>query len=257
MSLLKTLEEIKKVSPYAEEDTDAGAIETLAGRRARKAKAIEDLKRLKRNYREALMRSAVFILVTGSEAKEFESIATNQFGCMASELEGFYQDLAGRVHPTLYLGKETNANVFDVVGRHLEDLANELDIVGYPMLQYKQQYSRTVNSKEEFTQIVKTAVNQQVGGEMVGIHAVNSLTNSAIASNHSATVTPIVLTTDDAALAMNLVPALERLSPRVFLVLAGKGPKQLKGNKDLLAIKTSTPENVEETLKTIKSSLKK
>lgn len=257
MSLQKTLDEIKKVLPYAEEDTDSGAIETLAGRRARKTRAIDDLKRFKRQYKESLLRSAVFILVTGSEAKEFEGIAKEQFRCLSSPVESFYQDLANRVHPTLWLGKDTNANVFDVIGRHLEDMAHELDITGYPMLQFKAHYNRMANTMEEFVNIIRTAINEQVGGEMVGIYAVNKLVDEAIKNSHSATVTPIVMTAFDGKLALDLVPALERLSPRVFLVLAGKGSKELKAKKDLLAIKAATPENVEATLKTIKSSLKK
>lgn len=257
MSLVKVLEEMKKYRPFIEENTDTGPQETLSARRGRKRQAIESMKTLKRQYTESLLRSAVFILVTGSESKEFETVAKEQFGCLSSDPNGFYVNLASRVHPSLYSEKEAVSNIFDVVGRHLEDAARELDVVGYPQLIFKQEYRRTIKNQEDFVNLLKIAINQQVGGEMVGLYAINTLTDAAIANNYAETVTPIVLATENAGLAKDLVAALERLTPKVFCVLAGKGPKNLKQVQGLLAIKDASPSNVEQTLKTIKSNLKK
>lgn len=41
MSLQDTLTEIKRLKPFAEEDTNVGPLETLNGRRGRKSQAIE------------------------------------------------------------------------------------------------------------------------------------------------------------------------------------------------------------------------
>lgn len=257
MSLLKVLEEMKKVRPLAEEDTDSGPVETLTARRGRQKRAVETLKDLRRQYSDDLLRSAVFILVVGSDREAFETTVTTDGSCLLSKAESFYEDLANRVHPTIYAGKDPGANLFDVVGRHLEDKARELGMTEYPQLLFKNQYRRMVHTPAEFTELLKQAITEQVGGEVVGINAVRALTDKAIANNHDKTVTPIVLSTEDQKFAVELIPHLERLTPRVFLVVAGKAPKQLKSIQGAVVLKEVTAETVEGALNQIKNNLKK
>ena len=222
MSLEKTLKEIKALKPFAEENTDIGPIETMSGRRGRKNQAIEQLRQLKLTYKRDLMNSALFLIVVGSERAQFEEITTNKkFGLFAANPEEFFQDLSSRIPAALYAGKESVGNIFDVLGRHLEDKANELDIVGYPQLIFKESYAGTLGGPEAFTKLVKRAVSDQMGAEVVGIQAVNSILDKAIDKNHAGKTTPIVMTTDDLAFASKLSGDLNRLSPRVFLVQAG------------------------------------
>lgn len=257
MSLQKTLEEMKKHAVYANEDVDSGPVETLSGRRGRKKAAIESLKTLRRQYSDDLMRSAVFILTVGSDREAFEKIASTEGNCLVSGADSFYSDLAGRIHPTLYAGKNPGANLFDVVGRHLEDKARELGMTEYPQLLFKNTYARMVQSPEEFTALLKQAITEQVGGEVVGINAVRTLTDVAIAKDHSATTTPILLSTEDSKFAVELIAHLERLTPRVFLVVAGKAPKQLKTMQGAIVVKETSLESVEAALNQIKNNLKK
>ena len=78
MSLEKVLKEIQTYKPFAEENVEGGNEATLNARRGRKNQAIEQLKVLTVQYRTDLLNSAVFILVSGSNRKEFESIATGE-----------------------------------------------------------------------------------------------------------------------------------------------------------------------------------
>lgn len=257
MSLAKYLDEMLKIRDFAEEDTDSGPTETLSGRRGRKRQAIEQMKTLRQQYSDALMRSAVFILTVGSEREIFETAVTIDGSCLLSKAESFFEDLAGRVHPTLYAGKDPGANLFDVVGRHLEDKARELGMTEYPQLLFKSQYRRMIQTPEEFTELLKLAITEQVGGEVVGINAVRGLTDKAIANNHAATVTPILLSTPDNKFSVELIPHLERLTSRVFLVVAGKAPKQLKSMQGAIVMKEATSEAVEAALTQIKNSLRR
>lgn len=257
MSLQTVLEEIKKLKPFAEEDVDAGPVDTLSGRRGRKHQAQERLKVLRREYITDLMKSSVFIVASGVGRDEFAKIATENFGFFSADPEEFYRDLASRISPSLYSGKESVSNIFDVLGRYLEDKAMELGIIGYPQLIFKQQYRKAINSAAEFQELVKQAVNEQLGTEIVGIQAVNSLVDKAIAKGHSDKITPIVLATGDEQLALDLVKDLERLTSRVFLTVTGKASKGLKAVEGVLTLKEATPETVEQTLTTIKKSLKK
>lgn len=257
MSLSKVLEEIKRVQPHAEEDVTTGPPETLAGRRGRKAQAIETLKRLKREYSNSLRETAAYILVVGDKRDAFASIATENYKCFSNDPESFFTDLVNRVPAALYINKDGESNMFDIVGRHLEDKALELDLVGYPQLIFRHEYQRHLTSKEDFLALIKLAVTEQVGGELVGIQAAKELTDAAIKRDHGAKLTPILLPTGDDKFALTVARDLERLSNRVFIVSVGKSSKAIKAADGVIFVKDPTNENVENALKTISASLKR
>lgn len=257
MSLASVLEQIKKVKPFAEENTDTGPAETLNGRRGRKRQAIEQLKELKFQYRDDLRRSAIYILVTGSNRDAFSETATKEFKCFSADPEGFYKDLANRIPPALYTNKESISGIFDIVGRHLEDKALELGISQYNQLIFRQGYRQAVHSVEDLVGLLKTAINEQMGGEIVGINAVHQLTDEAIEKEHAKKNTPIILNSGDEKLVLDLADSLERLTPKVFLVVAGKGTKALNAVEGVLKVKEVTNDSVENMLTTIQNSLKK
>lgn len=255
MSLQTVLAEIQKVKPFAEEDTNSGPIETLNGRRGRKAQAIEQLKRLKREYKQSLIQNTVFIISTGSDREEFTKTATEQFGLFSADPETFYRDLASRVPETLYKGKEGVSNIFDVLGRHLEDKMMELDINEYNQLIFKAGYAKAINSAEEFAKLIKSAINQQIGAEIVGIQAIDSLVDMAIEKGHADKITPVILTTDDEGFAQELMKDLGRLTTKVFLAITGEG--NLKSTAGALILKDSSKKSVETALKEMRKGLKK
>jgi hypothetical protein len=257
MSLENVLKAIKENKPFAEENVESGPMETLNGRRGRKNQAIEALGRLKTEYLSDLLKSAVFIVVAGSERTEFEKVATTKFNLFSADPETFYNDLAGRVSPSLYLGKEGVNNIFDVLGRHLEDKMSELGAVQYNQLIFKEKYIKTVTSVADFTSIVKEAINDQLGTEIVAIQSVNSILDSAIDRNHSSKTTSIVLTTGDEKLTQDLLKDLDKRGNRVTLVLAGKTSKAFKGLENTVNVKEVTEESVKTALDSIKNLLKK
>lgn len=254
MSLQNILAEIKKVKAFADEDTNSGPPETLNARRGRKAQAIESLKRLKRDYKQELMKNTVFIVSVGSQREEFAKIASEEFGVFTADSEAFYKDLASRVPEVLYKGKEGVSNIFDVLGRHLEDKMGELDILAYNQLLFKAGYAKTINSQEEFTQLIKKAINDQIGSEVAGIQAIDSIIDSAIEKNHALKFTSVALTTSDIDFAYALVKDLLRLSDKVFLAVSGESNiKQVEG---VLAIQEVNKKSVEKALKEMNKSIK-
>lgn len=256
MLLSEIVAQIKESRVFANENVEEGPSETLSGRRGRKNQAIEKLTRLTRAYKEEMLKSALFIIVSGSGKDEFSTLASESFGCFATDANAFYQDLSNRVPPSQYLGADIG-NAFDVLGRHLEDKMMELGVSEYPQLVFRQQYRKTVKNQDDFTAVVRQAINEQVGAEVVGIQAVNSILSKALDANHTGKVTPIVLTTDDAAFIASLSNDLERLTRRVFTVVAGKAPKGIKSVKGSIQIKEVTAETVGQTMKTINDSLKR
>jgi hypothetical protein len=256
MSLSQVLEQIKKVKPLAEEDISSGPRETYAGREGRKRNAVEQLGTLKEQYIDELRMSAVFILVSGSNKEDFANIAQSEYKCFKADPEGFYKDLANRLPEELYTHKTPTANLFDVMGRHLEDKANEMKIVGYPQLIMKNKYQRAVKSREDFVSLIKEAINDQVGSEIAGIHAIRSIADTAINSDHGSKMTPIVMATDDETLALDLKNTLGRLGSQVFLVAAGKGSKTIKSTEGAFTLKEVNTKSVENVLTNVKSLCK-
>lgn len=258
MALSNVLEEIKKVQPYAVEDVDAGPAETLVGRRGRKNRAIESLKTLRSQYQRELLESAAFIIVTGEKRKEFAA-AAETFGCFEANANAYYEDLANRIPEVLYQGKESVSNLFDILGRHIEDKNRELSIHEYPQVIFKQQYRITIKEKADLVGLIRQDINEQMGSEIVGIQSVSGLTDAAIAKEHGAKVTPIILTVDTETLALDLERTLNRLRPRgVFLVVSGKGTKNLRAVPNVISVKDpANTEEVEKVLKTISGVAKR
>jgi len=258
MALQNVLEEMKKIQPFVAEDTDSGPVETLTARRGRKRQAIERMKLLREEYTNELLSSAVFILAVGSERAAFEELATTEGNCMKSSAESFFEDISGRVHPSLYVNRGDSAsNLFEVAGRHLEDKARELGMLEYPQMIFKSQYRRAINSSLDLTALLKQAISDQVGGEVVGINAVHALTDTAIEKGHAATVTPIVITSEDQKYSVELIAHLQRLTPRVFLVVAGEAPQQLTSMSGAIVMGEVNSKAIKSALKQIKSNLRK
>jgi hypothetical protein len=257
MSLQSTLTEIKKVQPFAVENVEEGPRETYNARKGRKASAVEQLKRLRSQYRNDMMANSVFIIATGSGRDEFTKVATEEFGLFSADPESFYKDLANRVPPTLYLGKSAVSNIFEILGRHLEDKMLELDINEYNQLIFKAEHAQRIDSVEQFTVLIRNAINKQIGSEIAGLNALESLVDVAIAKDHSDKITPVVLSTGDEQLALDLLRDLERITPRVFLSVTGKSTKALKSLDGALLLKDASKENVEAALTQMRKNLKK
>lgn len=258
MSLEKILNEIKLIKPFVTEDVDSGPAETLNARRGRKFQAMEQLKRLKREYRLSLLDTAVFIITTGNEKEEFQRIATENCGCFSADPEEFYKDLANRVHPTLYLGKEGISNIFDVLGRHLEDKMIELDIIEYNQLFFRQEFNKKIETTQDFVEMIKKTINTQIGAEIIGIQAVTSLVDKALEREHSFNITPIVLSTSDERLIGDMTKDLQKLTKRIFVVSAGEDVSEVvKTIEDSMIVKELTKENVDKVFKSIKKMIKK
>jgi hypothetical protein len=256
MALAEILKEIKTVQPFADESLENGPMETLNARRGRKVQSLERLRQLKGEYTRELSRSSLFLVVTGTGREEFCKLA-NEVGLFTADPESIYRELAAQVSPELYLGKETLVNLFDVLGRCLETKAIELDIIGYPMLRYSEKYRKVVASTGDFVNLITRAINDQVGAEIAGICAIRSVADVAIGREHAAKTTSILLPTGDEQLVTELVRDLERLTPRVFMVVAGKASKSMRGIDGALFVREPTKESVTDVLKEIKSSIKK
>jgi hypothetical protein len=252
--LAELIEEIKKTKPLADENLETGHYTTLNARRGRQARAIETMKELTEKYSQKLLQGTVFILTAGALKDEFTAMATEKYQYFSADPEVFYKDLLKQIHPNLYTSGPSN--IFDVLGRILENKMLELGVLEYPQPQFKNAYQRGIKGEADVLQLVKDIINDQVGGEIAGVAAVRSLVPAAIKQGHNKRVTPLILNTSDEKLTLSLTKALTEITPFVFLVVAGKASKAFK-LPGAVTIKDVTVESVEAALKTIGDSVKR
>lgn len=252
MSLESLLKDIKVNKVLAEENLEGTPITTLGAKRGRKSRAIESLKNLKDAYKNELMRTAAFVVVVGPLKDEF----VKSTGALTVDPESFYKDLARRVSKSVNFSKESIANSFNILSRHLEDVATDLGLVSYPQIVFKQKYQKTVKTEAEFLELVKTIINDQVGAHIVGVHAVASIVDQAIAEGHTKPMTPILLNTSDEKLALHLESALKELTSRVFLVVVGEPSEVSTSHPNALLVKKVDKAGVKSVLSVIKNAIK-
>lgn len=263
MSLTAILEQMNQTRPTAEMDVTLGNQQTYNGRVGLKRASVEKMKRLRLEYRNEVMDSALFIVVTGPGRDKFTEVATSDaFGCFASDPDSFFKDLVSRIDQKLF-GRESTKHLFSIAENVLMDKAQEIDIASTYALNFSDKYNIGFPTAEEFSAVIRNAISDQIGSEIVGINAVNTIVDAAIAKGHSQAVTPIVLSTSDEKFALDLQKNLKtrNLSPgvtsgltdRVFLVVAGKGGKSLQSEH--LTLKTVTEESVADALAKIKDKI--
>jgi hypothetical protein len=251
MSLETTIKELKTLKPFAEENVEEGPYETLNGRRGRKNNAIEQISNLKRQYLSELLASAIFIVTVGSKRDEFEKIATGKgFNLFSTDPETFYKDLASRVDKRVY-GFAGQTDIFDILGRHLEDKMIELGLTQYNQLIFKESYIQPINNLEQLTGVIKTAINDQIGAEIVAVQAVNSIVDKAVEVEHKTPTTPIVLNTKDEKLALDLIRDLQLKRP-AYLVVVGDASEKLKNVDGAVVLEEATKLTVKSVLDQIK-----
>ena len=264
MNLENILKEMEVARPNAEMDLQMGNANTYGNRLGLKKAATETLKRLKVDYRKQLLTSTLFIVVTGPGRDAFSELAAGpSFGCFSVDPESFFKQIASKVTPSLF-GRESTRALFGIAGNLFEDRALDLDIVSYPMLMFNDKYNRSVKDADDFAVLLRNAVNDQVGAEIVGINAVDSIVDSAIQRRHSDVVTPVILNTSEEGFALDLAKnlrshrlpdgTLRGLTSKVFLVVAGKPSKTFQG-RDAVFVKNVTEESVGEALASIRNKL--
>ncbi len=260
MNLNTILKQIAIHKPNAELELDMGNINTYRARLGQKRAAEESILRLERDYKNQLLQSTAFILVTGSSKDAFVELASDpKFESFTANPEALFNEIAEQVSPptvkpSLY-GREGVKSLFSIAQNVFRDKATDIGVVEYPSFAFNDRYNVGINTKEEFAQLLKTAIVDQVGSEIVGIHAVNSIADKAIERGHTGSVTPIILGTSDERFALNLLENLKKLKAKTFLVSAGKVSKTIQGNSGTVVVKNVTEENVADALVTIKNKI--
>jgi len=253
MSLDTTVEEMKKASKFATENVEGGNPSTQAGRAARKKSSQERLKQLYVQYKEQLKERALFVLVTGTGAKEFSAISTEEASFYETSTESFYEFLTDKIDARLYKNPIKASYVMDALSRHFEEVAKDLGISSYNQIIATHKYSFIVKTRDGVLLLIKKVVNEILGAEVAALYAFEFVAKKAFEENFNGPIFPVMVETGSDTV-NDLVKGfmiLNKKSPKVFTVAVGES--------DLVGatykVKDSEKKTVIETLNKIKKTI--
>jgi hypothetical protein len=156
-------------------------------------RAKENLKQLYLDYRNEIQNSVIFILATGSKSDTFIDVATKEYGCYVSDASEIYNKIADNINKRYYDNQESSPALFDLMMSSFNDICDDLDIVSYPIVYFENKYRRRLKNREDLVNLIKESFNDKVGSELVGLYAINQVTENAINDKYSGKNIPIIL----------------------------------------------------------------
>lgn len=242
------LEKIKEEKKVAEQDLDAVDPRVLSYKKGQVSSSKERLEKLYLDYKNEILKRSVFILVTGEDSDKFAKIATKKFKCFSLEADVMFTEIVDQLSPQLYENKTLSSSVFDIVGNVLENRMKQLDIVSYNSLMFSSKFSKNIKDKKEMIEAVREAVSDIVGGEVIGMDALERVSKDAVNKNYKSRIVPILLRTDDERFIIKMSDSIRLVNPRVVRVAAGKTGQDINA---IVSLNEVTEEQVGEALKQI------
>lgn len=216
------------------------------------SQAKEKLNELYMQYRKAVMTHSLFMVVVGSSAKKFAVESQKSFSTYSFDADDMYVSIANQIPEMLYKNKLASRALFDHIMARFEERARQIDIIGYTPILFKQEYKRTLKDKSELISLMREAFAKTVGNEVVGLDAIEKASTIAVNEGFEGKVVPIILHTNDLDFAKGLTKDLNRISPHVLIIKAGKTSEDMTTD---LTIKTINEKNLQELFLQIKEQV--
>jgi hypothetical protein len=220
--LEQILDEINKQKKIAEIDLAEVSPRAYPYKKGQVDSAKNKLEGLYIDYKNEILNRAVFILVTGDKSKEFANVAKEEYSCFSVSGETLAEEIVNDISPQLYQGKTVNASIFDVMDSVLEKKMKALDVVSYNSLMFNTKYQRVIRNKDEMVTVVRDAVNDIVGGEVVALDALEKTAKEAVNKNYRSKLVPILIYSEDFNLIKTLSRDIVKINPRIARIIAGE-----------------------------------
>jgi hypothetical protein len=234
--LLKKINEEKKV---AETDLDAVNPRIREHKKGQVRRAKEVLEDLYVQYKNELLKRSIFILVSGQNAQAFANIAEEDYKCFKVDGDEFYKSIVDELSPQLYEGKTVNSSVFEAMSNVMEDKMRDLDVVSYNSLMFQAKYQVTVDNKKDMIKVAKDAITDIIGGEVLGLDAIERVGRQAVNKGYASKMVPIVIYNDDVEFISKAAEQIKNLTTKVVVISntetndtesVGKALKQIAEN---------------------------
>ena len=218
--------------------------------------AKEQLKSLSMEYQKELISRATFVIVTGTQAEKFAKLSEEEFSCFSVNVDDFYNEVTSKVPALLYNNVTSSQNLFEHLSAGFEEKASLLGIISYPTLVFEGKFKKMLKNKEEMLALAKSAINDKIGSEVVGLDALLKITPKVIDSELSGKTIPVILYTEDASIVEDLAKGIKRsLSRNTFIISTGTKVGLKLSSISLETIKSVNLEAIEKSLLKIKQSL--
>lgn len=245
------IEEIKQQRKFASDNLSDATPQTMNSRIGRKRHAAMRLDELFFEYRK-LFRDRVFaIIAIGEQVEEFEKISSSIAGLISLEYDSLFNQIASKIDKRLLEKGESSGYVLEVASRYLEDTALELGVMSYNQIIYKDKYSGKISTTEEAAELIKRAINEQVGEDLAALFVVDHAIRLAFELDLESKTHPILVKVKNEKDLQSLLLGLKKLGNRSMVVSAGNSPVEAEFKTEEVSEKT-----VLETLKKIKKKLK-
>lgn len=255
--LKQILEEIKKNQALANMDPESAPRETAAVYRGKITRAKENLGNLFYKYKNELQKRVIFIMVNGKSSKKFAETMTKNYPGIDFRAEDFYTNIVDQVDTQNYMNKTLSNSLVDILNAVVDNRCLEIGVTGRPVLLYKEKYNTVLKSKEDLVKVFSRMVNEQVGGEFVGIDLLDQAATKAAREGFAGKVMPIVVHSQNNDLLNELKKDFhQRLTPNVFTVTAGIASKEVSSQSTITVTGKITKKSIEETIKKIKAELR-
>lgn len=249
MSLKEVLKEITDQKTIVNQDMTKVSMRARTYKVGQIQSAKTRLETLYVNYKNALLESAVFMLTTGDSATKFAEVGEKSFKCFSMDAKQFYKDIASEISPQLYLNKNLSSSLFDVLNNVIETKMENLDVISYNTVMFSSKYQRNVKSEEELIEVIKQAVNEQIGSEVIGLYALEKISRQAVNEEYHSRLVPIILHTDDEALVGDIHSNIKKMNSKAVVVTAGK--TKLDNINPAFSLAKTTKDEVGKALKEI------
>ncbi len=252
-SFKDVMDEIKKCQNIV--DTPITDDNRLKGfQLGRKERAIDDLEGLGSDLIKSIWHWGLFIFVNGKDAKKFKGIAHEEVDAMMFQTSKLVTDIVNNLEPEIYVGKNMSSHILDILAGELEDKANKMEIVSFPMLKYDKTISPDqIIDKSHFINIVKGIFLKQLGGEMFVLYAAQQLSLKVFKTGFESKYLPIIMFDRDAEFNIKVVKEANKVARYPFFVTAGQSNKEA----DKLADEKVKEVNKDNVMKALASIRKK
>lgn len=231
---------------------------TMVGHLSRKRSAELKLPEVKREYRMALIRHIVPIIVSGPLLEEFAQVASNSLGILTVDGEGIYKDLLSRMPKEASSGKMSTKVIVDIMSRHFMDVASECEVAEYPEILYKNNKTFAINNTQDLEKLIKRCVTENVGAEMTLIYNLRPIAEKAmeIGFDGKKSQLPVLILVKDETLIDAISKSQKDFVGSSYLLTAGGISSKIK-TKAFSSLEEVNKETVSEALKSVKNYIKK
>jgi hypothetical protein len=215
-----------------------------------------DLEQKFLDYRKAVGENSVLIITTGDLNQEFTDIAKKECGCFSANLEDIYEALTEAIPVESYRNRAAGPLIFDTMNVNMDLIGEKIGLAGIPYMHFTNKSNMILKERADLVTMAKYAVSEIADGAILPIfYAIDTVSAETIKAGYVGSNVPIILHTNDLALAERTFAAAKNIAKNAYLVSVGKSDKEIT-KLSTFKLKTATSETVEKTLAAIAETIR-